>query len=603
VNNHFEPLDNGEVLSISESALIYIGHTTFRVGEFSEAVRSQLEHNTEGWNEGKNSWFTDTGVDCEVLRFTSGGWQKGKVRLRLEFSPDDGSSSSATQGTATQPVSGGMGMPAPMSIADTLSNPTSAQLTEDTEDSFNLVEAALPIAAVVGTAAVVGGIALGQGDASPAEDSLLDEDFDLDTATPEAELAGLDDEDFDLDSPQDDFASPEASALEDGDGDMDFAGDEFGDQPEASLLDENLDSEFADADLSSLGSEDFSLESSEETNEVDLSALEDTDFSLEDTLEDQAITSLEDAEFDLGTAEADLSDLAEDNFNLDTMGEEAANSETPDISLENSLTEFTSLEEDEDFGLESSMGLGDLENADLSLEEDFGLESSTEMELGDLENAGLDDFGDEEFALETPTSEPEMGGLDDFAASSNDEFASSENDDFGLDDLGTDFSGLENADFGSGESEVSSSFEEMEISGLEDEFGLDTPEFSATPEEPEGFGLDDLLGDDSGSDDLEFLSISDQEKQQFEQAAAEVSQAFDEDFGLELESSNGLDGLDFDFAGDDAMDAIDQQLSAALDDDLDLLGDAEGLTENLFADQDDALFKDVWGDINKTQVK
>lgn len=597
MNDHFKPLDNGEVLSISESALIYIGHTTFRVGEFSEAVRSQLEQNTQGWNEGKNSWFTDAGVDCEVLRFTSGGWQKGKVRLRLEFAPDDGSSDS-TQGAASQPVSGGMGMPSAISMPDGMTPPTYAQVTEDSGDSGNFMEAVLPIAAVVGTAVVGSAVAVGiasQGDASAAEvateDSLLDESFDLDAATPESELAGLDDEDFALDLPQDDADTPEASAFGDLDGDMDFVADEFGDQPEASLLDENLDSEFADADLSSLGSEDFSLESNDESSDAELSGLDDVDFAMEeplgDTSEDQSITNLEDAEFGLGTA--DLSDLGEDNFSLDTMGEEVANSETPNFGLENSLTDFTSLEEG-----------------------DFGLESSPEISLGDLENADLSDFGDEEFALETPVSEQEMGGLDEFAASSDygndsiDEFTSSENADFGLDDLDADFSGLENADFGSGESE-SGSFEGLGASGLDDEFGLDTPEFSAAaPDamEDRDFGLDDLMGDDdAGNDDLKFLSISDQEKQQFEQAAAEVSQAFDEDFGLELESNNGLDGLDFDFAGDDAMNAIDQQLSSALDDDLDLLGDAEGLTENIFADQDDALFKDVWGDINKTQVK
>lgn len=596
MNNNFKPLDNGEVLSISESALIYIGHTTFRVGEFSEAVRSQLEHNTEGWNEGKNSWFTDTGVDCEVLRFTSGGWQKGKVRLRLEFSPDDGSAS-GTQGAASQPVSGGMEMPSAISMPDTIATPSYAQGTEGSGDSGNFMEAALPIAAVVGTAAVGTAVVAGivnQGDAAAAEvateESLLDEGFDLDAASPESEIAGLDDEDFELDPHQDDFTSPEASGLEELGGDMDFEADEFGDQSEANLLDENLDndldSEFADADLSSLGGEDFSLESGEATNEVDLSGLEDADFALEDplggALEDQASNSLEDDDFALGTTEADLSDLGEDNFSLDTMGEEASSSETPDFGAENSLDEFT------------------------SLDEDFGLESSPGMELGDLDGGGESDFGDEEFALETPASEQEMGGLDDFAASSNDEFSSSDsdNEDFGLDSLDTDFSGLENADFGSGESE-SLSFEEMSASSLDDEFGLETPEFSAAPEatEDQDFGLGDLMGDDAGNDDLEFLSISDQDKQQFEQAAAEVSQAFDEDFGLELESNNGLDDLDFDLAGNDDMDAIDQQLSAALDDDLDLLGDAEGLTENMFADQDDALFKDVWGDINKTQVK
>lgn len=604
MNDHFKPLDNGEVLSISESALIYIGHTTFRVGEFSEAVRSQLEHNTEGWNGDKDSWFTDAGVDCEVLRFTSGGWQKGKVRLRLEFAPDDGSSSS-TQGTATQPVSGGVEIPSVISMPDTVATPTYSQVTEgsgdsgDSSDSINFAEAALPIAAVVGTA-VVGGIALGLGhdDSSPdgleeveveveeveevevsAATSLLDEEFDLDGAALESEIVGFDDdEDFELDPPMDDFAIPEASNLED----LDFAVDDLDSQPESTnLVDENLDSELADADLSSLGSEDFSLESGDETSDIDLSALEDTDFALEDPLggaleEDQAITSLEDAEFDLGTAEADLSDLAEDDFSLGTMGEEVSNSETPDFNLENVLVEqeFSSLDDDGE----------------------FSLESAAEMELGSLENADFSGFGDEEFALETPADEQEMGGLD--------EFTSPESENFGLDSLDTDFSGLENTDFGSDALE-SSFFESTETSDLENEFGLETPEFNAAPEDLEepDFGLDDLLGDDSGSDDLEFLSISDQEKQQFEQVAAEVSQAFDEDFGLELESRNGLDGLDFDFAGDDAMDAIDQQLSSALDDDLDLLGDSEGLTENLFTNQDDALFKDVWGDINKSQVK
>lgn len=600
MNDHFKPLDNGEVLSISESALIYIGHTTFRVGEFSEAVRSQLEQNTQGWNEGKNSWFTDAGVDCEVLRFTSGGWQKGKVRLRLEFSPDDGSSS-GTQGAAAQPVAGGMEMPS--AIPDTVAPPTYAQGTEGAGDSSNFMKAAMPIAAVVGTAAVGTAVVaniFNQGEAVAAEvaieESLLDESFDLEAASPESEIAGLDDEDFELDPPQDDFANPEASALGDVDGDMDFGADDFSDQPEASLLDENLDnaldSEFADADLSSLGDEDFSLESSPADNEVDLSGLEDTDFALEDplgdALEDQASNSLENDDFALGTTEADLSDLGEDNFSLDTMGEEAA--DRTDLGLENSFTEFTSLEE-----------------------EDSGLGYSPEMALGDLENTDLSGFGDEELALETPISGQDMGGMEEFTASStsyegdaNDEFISSENADFGLDDLDADFSGLENADFGSGEVEGSSSFENLESSGLEDEFGLETPEFSAATSdtmEDQDFGLDDLMGDDAGSDDLEFLSISDQDKQQFEQATAEVSQAFDEDFGLELESNNGLDSLDFDLAGDDAMDAIDQQLSSALDDDLDLLGDADGLTENMFADQDDALFKDVWGDINKTQVK
>jgi hypothetical protein len=52
-------------------------------------------------------------------------------------------------------------------------------------------------------------------------------------------------------------------------------------------------------------------------------------------------------------------------------------------------------------------------------------------------------------------------------------------------------------------------------------------------------------------------------------------------------------------AEDEELDAIDKQLAEALDDDLDLLGSSTGLTENLFTDQEDSLFKDVWDDMNR----
>ncbi len=597
MNNHFEPLDNGEVLSISESALIYIGHTTFRVGEFSEAVRSQLEHNTEGWNEGKNSWFTDMGVDCEVLRFTSGGWQKGKVRLRLEFSPDNGDDGSDRQQVSVQPSVSGI----------TTTSEATSTLSEHPVAPTGFVDATSPMAAavmgaaVVGTA-VVGGIALGYDkDSSPeiSEEgseatSTADEDFDLAPPTPEFELASLDNEDFDLDPPQSDFTSSEESGLED----IDFAGDNLISQPEVNILEnDDFNLESSSTDLLGLESEDFSLE----TSDTDLSGLEDVDFALENSLEDQETTSLEDAEFDLGTTEADLSGLAEDDFNLGSMEEEESNLETPDFSLETSFIEqeLTSLDDEPDFGLESTAEseLENLGSADLSSlgAEDFETNSDTDFS----------GFEDEAFASETTNSEDVMGGMGDFefAASSDDEFTSMESGDFGLDSLDTDFSGLENADFGSDSPESMSFLESEEAGSLEDEFGLETPEPSSAGTAEPDFGLDELLGNDADGDDLEFLSISDQDKQEIEQAAAEVSQAFDDDFGLELDSRNGLDNLEFDFAGDDEMDAIDKQLADALGDDLDRLGTSEGLTENLFADQDDALFKDVWEDINKSQVK
>lgn len=89
MNKQFEPLAPGEVLSIDESAQILIGHHTFRVGEFSEAIRMHLEYGASGWTREKDAWFSEEGIPCEVLRFTAQGWQKGKVRINLEFCPQD----------------------------------------------------------------------------------------------------------------------------------------------------------------------------------------------------------------------------------------------------------------------------------------------------------------------------------------------------------------------------------------------------------------------------------------------------------------------------------------------------------------------------------
>ncbi|MEO8890370.1 MAG: KGK domain-containing protein [Coleofasciculaceae cyanobacterium] len=88
MDNHFEPLAIGEVLSIEESAQILIGHRTFRVDEFADAVKKQMQ-TTKGWTKEKDAWFSEDGVPCEVLRFTANGWQKGKVRIHLEFCPQD----------------------------------------------------------------------------------------------------------------------------------------------------------------------------------------------------------------------------------------------------------------------------------------------------------------------------------------------------------------------------------------------------------------------------------------------------------------------------------------------------------------------------------
>ncbi len=89
MDNQFEPLATGEVLSVDESFQLLIGHRTFRVGELEEAIKTQLEYAISGWTQQKDAWFSEEGIPCEVLRYSANGWQKGKVRINLEFRPLD----------------------------------------------------------------------------------------------------------------------------------------------------------------------------------------------------------------------------------------------------------------------------------------------------------------------------------------------------------------------------------------------------------------------------------------------------------------------------------------------------------------------------------
>jgi hypothetical protein len=87
--DRFESLENGEVISVQHDTQVLSGHRTFRVGELNDAIKSHLASSISGWSEDKNGWFSTQGIDCEALRFGSNGWQKGRIRLCLEFCPDE----------------------------------------------------------------------------------------------------------------------------------------------------------------------------------------------------------------------------------------------------------------------------------------------------------------------------------------------------------------------------------------------------------------------------------------------------------------------------------------------------------------------------------
>jgi KGK domain len=103
MNDRFESLESGEVISVQHDTLVLSGHRTFRVGELNEAIESHLKKAIDNWNNENNAWFTPQGLDCEALRFGSKGWQKGRIRLCLEFCPDE-SETAAHVTSASQPT-------------------------------------------------------------------------------------------------------------------------------------------------------------------------------------------------------------------------------------------------------------------------------------------------------------------------------------------------------------------------------------------------------------------------------------------------------------------------------------------------------------------
>ncbi len=83
MRDQFEQLHGDEVISVEDSDKILVSHVTFTVRQFFKAVGRQLGISEEN----KKKWF-EYGVDCEIL---SPGkiWRKGKVKICLEFYPDE----------------------------------------------------------------------------------------------------------------------------------------------------------------------------------------------------------------------------------------------------------------------------------------------------------------------------------------------------------------------------------------------------------------------------------------------------------------------------------------------------------------------------------
>jgi hypothetical protein len=86
MDNEFGLLNDDEVIFVS-SGRILMPNATFKVSELLDALAQAVSEREEEWTEESEGWF-GAGLPCEVLRFGNQGWQRGRVRIRLEFSPE-----------------------------------------------------------------------------------------------------------------------------------------------------------------------------------------------------------------------------------------------------------------------------------------------------------------------------------------------------------------------------------------------------------------------------------------------------------------------------------------------------------------------------------
>ena len=84
MNNGFESLHHRDVVSIDPKNFDNLDvSNTFKVVQLLEVIKEYIGSHTQ------EAHLFDKGVDAEVLRLGAKDWQKGKVRITLEFCPDE----------------------------------------------------------------------------------------------------------------------------------------------------------------------------------------------------------------------------------------------------------------------------------------------------------------------------------------------------------------------------------------------------------------------------------------------------------------------------------------------------------------------------------
>lgn len=87
MSNNYERLESDDVVSVNNN-LILVNNPTFIVSEFRVALREMTLSYLKRLNREQEGWFGE-GIDCKILKPGAKGWQKAKVRISLEFCPDE----------------------------------------------------------------------------------------------------------------------------------------------------------------------------------------------------------------------------------------------------------------------------------------------------------------------------------------------------------------------------------------------------------------------------------------------------------------------------------------------------------------------------------
>jgi hypothetical protein len=87
--NRFEP-ERDDVVWMRDTGKSPVNNLTFLVAQLTQAFTSSIGSALRDTPDiTAKAWLGD-GVECELVDVSAGGgWKKGKIRLRLEFVPDE----------------------------------------------------------------------------------------------------------------------------------------------------------------------------------------------------------------------------------------------------------------------------------------------------------------------------------------------------------------------------------------------------------------------------------------------------------------------------------------------------------------------------------